>query len=64
MPLLVLWMKPLALPGTIISKLIENLNQAGAQQIIFDIEFTEKSCRKVICVAETANKYQNTNFCR
>ena len=45
------------------SKLIENLNQAGAQQIIFDIEFTEKSLPESdLRLAETANKYQNVIF--
>ncbi len=45
------------------SKLIENLNKAGAKQIIFDIEFTEKALPESdLRLAETANRYQNVIF--
>jgi adenylate cyclase len=50
-------------PRSYYSRLIENLNKAGAKQIIFDVEFTEQSNleddRKL---AESAAKYDNLIF--
>ncbi|RLD55569.1 MAG: adenylate/guanylate cyclase domain-containing protein [Bacteroidetes bacterium] len=44
-------------------KLIKNLEKAGAKQIIFDIEFTEKSdIQSDEMLAETAAKYGNVIF--
>ena len=45
------------------AKLIENLNAAGARQIIFDIEFTENSNPESDRIlAEIAARYQNVIF--
>jgi len=45
------------------SKLIENLNKAGARQIVFDVEFTEKGYPESdYRLAETAAIYQNVIF--
>ena len=50
-------------PRSYHSKLIENLNQAGARQIVFDVEFTEKGFPESdYQLAETAAKYQNVIF--
>lgn len=50
-------------PREYYAKLIENLEEAGAKQIVFDIEFTEKSnpqSDKIL--AETAAKFDNVIF--
>ncbi len=45
------------------AKLIENLEKAGAKQIIFDIEFTEKTNPAADeLLAQTAGKYDNIIF--
>lgn len=45
------------------AKLIENLNAAGARQIVFDVEFTENSSPESDSIlAASAAKYQNVIF--
>lgn len=45
------------------ARIIENLEKAGARQIIFDIEFTEPSNKRADSIlAETAAKYNNLIF--
>lgn len=47
-------------PRSYYAKLIENLQRAGVKEIIFDIEFTEKSeTRQDSLLAETIKKYDN-----
>lgn len=50
-------------PRTYYAKLIDNLEKAGAREIIFDIEFTEKSNAIADSIlGETASKYKNIIF--
>ncbi len=50
-------------PRELHARLIDNLQQAGARQIIFDIEFTESSNSiSDSILAETAAKYDNVIF--
>ncbi len=50
-------------PRSYHAKLIENLNKAGARQIVFDVEFTENSNPDAdYILAETASRYNNVIF--
>ncbi len=50
-------------PRSYHAKLIENLNKAGARQIVFDVEFTENSIpEQDYVLAETASRYNNVIF--